>query len=258
MPRAHLVCTGIVAGLLMAGSISLAAPGAPAKPPQQKPYRAVAVSLPPAPADPRFAAFRHQLAAVAKSRVYAQLVGLVAREDFFWDGDFSGGFDPQGSSAENLAAAVRLESDGGSGWKALAAFAAIGRATRLPSHPGVVCVPPEPDYDFFDFDQLLSATGTHAADWRYPREDAVALRAAPRPTAPLVEVLGLYFVRRLEAGTGATAQAARAPWLPIAAPSGRTGYAAAAMLLPLRGDRLCYSKDVMGRWQIAGYITARR
>jgi hypothetical protein len=40
----------------------------------------------------------------------------------------------------------------------------------------------------------------------------------------------------------------------VAAPSGKTGYVAPGELMPLRMDRLCYLKDVTGRWRIVGYI----
>ncbi|MEX1082734.1 MAG: hypothetical protein WEC82_00295, partial [Xanthobacteraceae bacterium] len=252
MPRAHVIFTGIAAALLAAALDSANAQAPPAmstpagKLAQEEPYKPVAVKIAPAPDDPNFAAFRAQLAKVAKDRIYAELVSLVAARGFFWDGDLSGGFDPQRSPAENLAAAIRLESGGGGGWNALAGFAALTSATPLPSRPGVICAPARPQYDLVDFDQLVAATGTDAAVWRYPREEGMALRAGPRPTARIIETLGPYFVRLLDVGP------LPEDWVAVAAPSGRTGYAAAAMLLPLHGDRLCYRKDATGRWHIAG------
>jgi len=266
MPRANLVFTGIAAALLTLAFTPAwaqtppaakpsAAPRAPAvKLPQEKPYKPVAVKIAPAPDDPSFAAFRQQLAAVVKTRVYAQLAPLVVARGFFWDGDFFGGLNPTRSSAENFAAAIRLESEGGSGWNSLAAFAAIGTAAPLPSRPGVICAPAAPEYDLVDFDQLIAATGTKAAAWRYPREDGVAMRAVPRNTVRPIEALGLHLVRLL--GAAPDSNAARAGWALVAAPSGKTGYVAAAMLMPLRSDKLCYHKDVTGRWRIAGYIGA--
>jgi hypothetical protein len=223
--------------------------------PLEKPYKPVAVTLAPAPDDPSFAAFRAQLAVVAKDRVYAELARLVASQGFFWDGSFSGGVNPHRSAAENFAAAIRLEAGAGSGWNSLAAFAALPNAMPLPSRPGVICAPALPKYDVVEFDQMIAATGTNAAAWKYPREAPVAMRAAPRPAARVVETLGLHFIRVLD-NASATSDPARTAWALVAAPSGKTGFVAPDMLMPLRSDRLCYHKDVTGRWRIAGYITA--
>jgi hypothetical protein len=257
---------GIV--LMIAGTLALpasaqmspaakppAAPRAPAaKLPVEKPYKAVPVKLAPAADDQSFAAFRQQLAAVAESRVFKELAPLIVARGFFWHGDFSGGFNPRRSAMENFAAAIRLESEGGSGWSRLAGFAALASAAPLPSRSGVVCAPAPAEYDLIDFDQLTAATGTTAAAWRYPNEDGVALRAAPRPESGPLAALGLYLVRLLEDDPAAAIGAA--DWLRVAAPSGKTGYVGAADLIPLRSDRLCYQKDVTGRWRIAGYIAA--
>jgi len=254
--------------LMIAGTLALPAsaqtppskPPAAARPPaaklpEEKPYKPIAVKISPAPGDPAFATFRQELAAAAKSRVYGELARLVVARDFFWEGNVRG-VDPARSSMENFAAAIRLEHEGGSGWSALAAFAAASTAAPLASRSGVICAPAAPQYDLVDFDQVIAATGTRAAAWRYLGEADVPLRAAPRPNARSVEMLGPQIVRPLHGDGIDNSEAARAGWALVAAPSGKTGYVAAAMLMPLRSDKLCYHKDVTGRWRIAGYIAA--
>src|ERR1700693_720816 len=91
------------------------AQGAARLPVATKPYQPVPVQLPAEPADPSFAAFRTELAAIARNRVFASLARYVVPRGFFWDGDFANGFDPKKSSAENLAAAISLEHGSGAG-----------------------------------------------------------------------------------------------------------------------------------------------
>ncbi len=154
------------------------------------------------------------------------------------------------------AVAIRLEHESGSGWSALASFAATSSAAPLASRPGVICAPAAPEYDLVDFDQVIAATGAKAAAWRYLSEADIPLRAAPRPSARAVEMLARQIVRPLRGEGIDDSEAARAGWALVAAPSGKTGYIAAAMLMPLRSDKLCYHKDVTGRWRIADYIAA--
>lgn len=251
-----ITAAGALAALAQAQAQPLSAParlpGAP-KPRVETPYKPVAVTVTPAPADPSYAAFRQQLAAVAKNRVHADLARLVVTHGFFWEGDAAGAFNPTARPMENLAAAIRLESGSSGGWSALAGFAAAPSAAPLPSRPNVFCAPALPEYDPVDFDQLLAATGTQAAAWRYPREPSMPMRAGPRPAGPAVDRLGPHLIRvltNLDASTPA--------WALVAAPSGKTGFVPNAVLLPLASDRLCFHKDVTGRWQIAGYIAAAR
>ena len=74
--------------------------------------------------------------------------------------------------------------------------------------------------------------------------------AAPQPTGAVVGTLGLHFVRVL----GERASAEHLDWMKVAAPSGKTGFVAGGMLMSLLAERLCYRKDVTGRWRIAGFV----
>jgi hypothetical protein len=252
MTRAKLVYSLAAAALLSLAPAAAQTPPAQrpapgAKPALESPYKPVPITATPALADPSFAAFQQQLAAAAKDRIYGRLERLVVPEGFFWDGDFAGRFDAKRTPAENVAAAIGLEHEDGSGWTSLARFAAVADAAPPGAHPGVVCAPTPPVLDDMALYQLLDSTQTSAADWLYPRSAGAPMRLAARPASGVVEMLGMHLVRLL--GTEST-------WVRVAAPSGKTGFVAPGTLSPLRSDRLCYLKDVTGRWAIAGYIAA--
>lgn len=236
----------IVASALLAPLPAAAQPSVPA-------YPVVAVKFAEPPSDPSFAAFRSELAAAARRRVYAELARLVVARGFFWERDFGAAFAPSKSGAENLAAAVGLERGNGHGWKTLATFAAEPTAAPFAARPGILCAPARPSFDEAEFHALTARTGTDAADWRYPRNAAVALHAEASEASAPVEWLSPHFVRALGDGL---AKPAHNSLTPIATPSGRTGFVAAGLLLSLASERLCYGKDATGRWRIAGFIGA--
>lgn len=231
------------------------APAAPPAKEQPKPYKPVEVKLPAAYKDASFNAFRQELAKVAKGRVFADLAQLVVRRGFFWDRDFGGGFDPKKSATENLARAVSLESNDGAGWNTLAAFAAEATAARALSRPGVICSPAKPKFSEPDFFRLLVVTGTARADWRYPRAKVTAVYAAPSPRSDVIDTLGRHFVRVLHAQIE-TATGYGAGWVRILTPAGTVGYVSQESLTGLAPGKLCYSRDIVGRWHIAGYVGA--
>lgn len=246
----------IVLGIVIAAAPAAAQPAA--RPPAAtKPFEAVSVKLPPPPDDPSFAAFRQNLAAVARRRVFEELAHNVTPQGFFWDRDFAKSFDPKRTGAENLAAAIRLEHGSGTGWQMLADFAAERTASPMPAAPGVLCAPGQPNFDQDDFDRLIDATRSSPTEWVYPRAPGLELRAAPRPTSAVIETLGSYFVRviRFEAAP-ADADPLHSSWTRIAAPSGKVGYAAPDTLNSLATAQLCYVKDITGRWTISGFIGA--
>lgn len=252
MPRARPVA--IFFGTFIAAAPAFAPP--PARPqPIAGSFERVNVTLPPAPSDPSFAAFRQQLAAVAKDRVFDELARNVVPQGFFWDRDFADSFDPKKTGAENLAAAISLEHGSGIGWQTLADFAAEPSATEIPAAPGVLCAPGRPSFNQDDFDRLIDATHSTAADWVFPRADGLELRAAPRPASAVVEKLGSYFVRVSRPEVAAAgADPLHASWTRITAPSGKFGYAPPGSLMSLASPQLCYVKDIIGRWRITGFV----
>jgi hypothetical protein len=223
----------------------------------RKPYQPVTVKLPAAPEDASFEKFRGELAAVAKGRVYAELERLVAVQGFFWDRDFNGGFERKRPAADNLAAAIKLERRDGMGWATLAAFAAETTAAPFTGRPAIVCAPGEASFDDFEFDHLVDDTRSKSRDWVYPRADKLAVHAAPRANAPVIDTLGLTLVRLLGyLAKDNEPDTLRAAWARIITPAGKAGFVAPSTLRSLSPERLCYGKDGFGRWQIAGFVGA--
>ena len=256
---AVLIATALTAAVgLIEPSLVEPALAEPLRPP--KPYTPVAITPPPAFADESFVAFRQEFAAVAKGRIYAELARLIVPDGFFWERDFGNGFQASKPAVDNLAAAVRLEHDGGVGWSTLAAFATEVSAAPLPSFPGVICAPQNPQFDAIDFDRLLNQSYTDEPDWAYPRADKTIIRAAAATNAATVETLGLNFVRLLARADPTNSLPKSAPsidrsaWTPVVAPSGKTGFVAPGALVSFTTERLCYGKDASGRWRIAGFV----
>jgi hypothetical protein len=235
----------VILGLAMAASLSAARMSA-----AQPYYPTVAVKLPEPPSDASFAVFRGELAAIAKRRVYAELARLVVAYGFFWKRDFSTTFDPGKTGVENLAVAIGLERGDGLGWTTLATFAGEATAAPLATVPGIICAPARPQFDEPEYLMLLRKTATGPADWSYPRHASATMRATANAGAAVVETLGLHFIRL----RGARESPASRFWTQVAAPSGKTGFIASAALTSLVAERLCYVKDITGRWRIAGYI----
>ena len=224
-----------------------------------KPYAPVTITRPPPFEDTGLATFRAMLALVAKSRVYAELAPIVVSQGFFWGRDFGQHYDPRRPAVDNLAAAISLESGNGAGWNVLATFAADASAEPLESRPGVLCAPAPPAYDSIEFSKLLDFTDTNAADWAYQRDDATPVRAAPQQDAAEIGTLGAHLVRVLAFdSSNGDAAVSHKPWTRVVLPDGKIGYVAPGRLISLAAARLCYVKDLAGRWRIAGVISGER
>ena len=71
----------------------------------------------------------------------------------------------------------------------------------------------------------------------------------------MVGTLGLHFVRLLGfEGPDSEPAPGRTQWARVAMPDGKTGFVAPGSLMSLTAERLCYIKDMVGGWRIAGYI----
>jgi hypothetical protein len=235
------------------------APAAPAAPapaiPAQKPYKAVAVTLPSPVRDATLEALRKELGEIAKRKDRAALAQRIVAREFFWERDFSGSYDAKKPGLDNLIAALTLDADDGSGWDALAAFVAEPSIGPLPGRPAIVCAPALPQFDEKARDQLIESTGTDGVEWNYPRAAGLQVRAGPQTNAAVIETLGLHLVRVLgfEDKDG-DADPVRNAWARVAMPSGKTGFVAPNSLVSPYADRLCYAKEGASPWRIAGYI----
>jgi hypothetical protein len=215
-----------------------------------KPYKTVLVGAPAPLSDASFEAFRKQLDEIAKRKDRAGLGRLVVAQGFFWEGEKGNKADKRKSGADNLAVALQLSAKDGSGWEALAGYASDPTASPLPGKTGVVCGPAEPVFNAKELQEVAKATGTDEGEWGYPMQPGLEVRAAAQPNAPVVEKLGMHFIRVMpEDGPGNEQN----PMLRVVTPTGKVGFVPVDALSPLGSEQLCYVKDASG-WKIAGFI----
>ncbi len=224
------------------------------RPPQAppKPYKPVAVGAPPEMKDPSLDAFRKQLADIAGRKDRNALAKIVAR-DFFWLGQKGDRADKKRSGGDNLARALSLDAKEGFGWEALAGFASNPTAMPIPIRKNTFCSPADPVFDFKQLDELAKQTGTSPAEWGYPMQSGIEVRASAKPDAPVVEKLGMHFIRVMEPDSAGEPPADRMPMLKVVAPSGKVGYVPADAMSPLGHDQLCYVKQGPA-WRIGGFV----
>jgi hypothetical protein len=218
----------------------------PAAPPA-KPYKTIAITLPATLSDPSFDIMRLHLADAAERKDRAALARLVVRQGFFWDRENGDGADKHKSGLDNLAAALGLNNNQGVGWDLLATYANDPGAAPSPEHKGAYCSPGDPAYSAKEFDDLVDATDTDPGDWGYPTSPGIEVRADGAPGAPVIDKLGLYFVRVLP-----DTIAAAPSFIHIAMPSGKTGYVSIDSIAPMGNDQLCFVKEGSA-WKVGGY-----
>jgi hypothetical protein len=226
-------------------------PAQPAQPPiaPPAPYTALAVAPPKPFNDPGLAALRKELIAVAQRKDRAALARLVLAQGFFWmkeEGNAAG----KKTGIEALATALGLAAKDGSGWESLGEFAADETAAPFPDRPNTVCSPSGPQFNPADLEKLAEATKTDIGDWGFTAEENVEVRAAAQQNSPVVEKLGMIFVRVMPD----LAPNASQDFMRVVTPSGKVGFVAAEAINPLGSDQLCYGKDAAGAWKIVGMI----
>jgi len=213
------------------------------------PYTALAVAPPKPYTDPSLAAFRQQLAAVAQKKDRAALAKLVLAKDFFWmkeEGNAAG----KKSGIEALATALSLAAKDGSGWETLSEFVSDETASPYPDRPNTVCSPAGPDFKTEDLEKLVAATKTDIAEWGFTAEENIEVKASAQANAPVIEKIGMIFVRVMPD----LAPNASQEFMRIVTPSGKVGFVPAEAINPLGSDQLCYGKDAAGAWKIVGMI----
>ena len=240
------ICLVSIAFALLAAAPLSALAQEPAPP---GPYKSIAITLPPRQSDASLDGFRKELAEIAKKKDRAALAAKVVGKGFFWQREDSNDADAKKSGIDNLATALGLDAPDGSGWQALANYAADATATPMPEMKGVVCSPAMPSFNEDDMEKVAQSTHTDASDWAYPTANGVEIRAKPEANAAVVEKLGLVMVRILPD------ESPNGDWLKVVTPAGKVGYAAGNALAPVGADQLCYQKEA-GGWKIAGYVGA--
>ena len=178
---------------------------------------------------------------------------------FFWERQNGEGADNTKSGIDNLGKAIGLNSadDQDIGWDTIAIYANDPTATEMASRKGVLCGPADPAFKVADLEAVLKATGTDLGEWVYPIEDRIELHAAPSETAPVVETLGLIFLRLLPGDAPGDPDNSTdedgAGFIRLVSPSGKIGYAKADGVASLGVSQLCYVKDG-GAWKITGVV----
>jgi hypothetical protein len=218
-----------------------------AQPAAGKPYKTVTISAPPQISDATFEAFRKQLAAVVEKKDRKALAGLVV-QDFFWLGEKGDRADKKKPGIDNLAKAIQLDGRDAPGWELLGAAAGDPTGTPYPERKDTVCAPADPTFSMDEFEALVKSTGTEEDDWAFPVQQGIEVHASAQPNSPVVEKLGMHFVRVLQEQT-----AQQSPMIRILTPSGKTGFVPPDALNPLGNDQLCFSKDA-GGWKISGFV----
>ena len=239
-----------VTALLIAGTLAATAqnqPRAP-QPPPPAPYKPVAI-VPPKPMDDAgFDALRKQLGEISQRKDRAGLAPLVVAKGFFWQREGGNRADKRKSGIDNLATALGLNNKDGAGWKILFSYSDDPTASALPDHQGAVCAPAEPAFNAQEFAGLLKATQTDISEWGYPVSAGIEVHATPQANAPVIEQLGLTFVRVSPESTRGSAAYVR-----IVTPAGKAGFVSVDAIAPTGNDQLCYVKDGSA-WKIGGYI----
>jgi len=213
------------------------------------PYAVLTVAPPKPYADPALAAFRKDLAAIAQRKDRPALAKHVLVQGFFWlkeEGNAAG----KKTGIEALATALSLAAKDGSGWESLGEFAADETAAPYPDRPNTVCSPAGPQFDVDAMEKLVESTKTDVGDWGFTSSDGVEVRATATQNAPVIEKLGMQFVRVMPD----VAPNASQDFMRVVAPSGKVGFVAAEAIHPLGFDMLCYGKDAGGAWKIVGMI----
>ena len=231
-------------------------PRGPAGPPPQqqqqqgaaaKPYKAVAISAPAAPTATTYEVLGKQLGTAAEKKDRKALAALVA-QNFFWMGEKGDKADKKKPALDNLAKAIQLDGKDAPGWEMLGAASGDPTGAPFPDRKDTICAPADPTFNAQELEALAKATGTDEGDWAYPTQAGLEVHSGAQPNSPVVEKLGLHFVRVMQ-----DQNAQPGPMLKVVTPSGKTGFVPAEALTPLGNDQLCYSKEA-GGWKISGFV----
>ena len=213
------------------------------------PYATVKISPPKPSTDAGLAAFRKDLVAIAQKKDRAALAKVVLAKGFFWmkdEGDAAG----KKSGIDALSTALNLSAKDSSGWDMLGELATDESAQDYPDRPNTVCAPAGPDFKPEELEKLVNDTKTDIGEWGFTSSEDIEVHATEQPNSPVIEKLGMIFVRSLPD----TAPNASQDMMRIVTPSGKVGFVPAEALNPLGSDQICYGKDASGAWKIVGII----
>jgi hypothetical protein len=149
---------------------------------------------------------------------------------------------------DNLTKAIQLDGKEAPGWEMLGAASADPTGAPFPDRKDTICSPADPTFNPQEFEALTKSTGTEDGDWAFPTQTGLEVRSGQQPNSPVVEKLGMHFVRVMQ-----DQNAQPGPMLRVVTPSGKTGFVPAEALSPLGNDQLCFTKEGAG-WKISGFI----
>jgi hypothetical protein len=235
----------LIAGLAPAAAQNRAKPPAPTP---AAPYKPVMIAPPKPMTDESFEAMRKQLGEAAQRKDRAGMARLVVAQGFFWQRDNRNAADKRKSGFDNLSAALGLNNKEGAGWEILSGYAEDPTASPSPNHNGALCAPAEPAFDGKELDNLIMTTKTDVTEWGYPVSAGIDVHATAQASAPVIDKLGLHFVRIMPETTSNPPS-----YMRIAMPGGKTGYVSIDSIAPIGNDRLCYVMDG-DAWKIGGYV----
>jgi hypothetical protein len=244
MRKLRLIVAVLIAGLLPAAAQNQPRGAAPAA----QPYKPVVITPVTPLSDAGLDAMRKQLAEAARRRDRAALAKLVVAQGLFWWRQNRNTADKRKSGVDNLAAALNLNNKDSAGWDILAGYADDPGAAQSAEHRGAFCAPADPGFSRKDFDELIKATQSDASEWGYPVSAGIEVHAGPQANAPVIDRLGLTFVRVMPEATPTSAAYVR-----IVTPNGKAGFVSIDTIAPIGNDQLCYVKDGHA-WKIGGYI----
>ena len=234
------------AALLMAGAAAAQKHGKDAPAPTM-PYKPVAIVPPKPMIDDSFEAMRKQLGEAAERKDRAAMARLVVRKDF--SGTARTATPP---TSANPASTICRQRSASTTKTAPAGTFCRAMSTIRPRRPrrarGRMCAPADPGFDGKAFDNLIKTTNTDATEWGYPLSPAIEAHASPQANAPVIEKLGLLFVRIMPERPSDPPSFTR-----IATPAGKIGYVSIDSIAPIGNDQICYVKDG-GAWKIGGYV----
>ena len=232
----------------MAGAAAAQKPASDAPAPAM-PYKPVAIVPPKPMTDDSFEAMRKQLGEAAQRKDRAAMARLVVAQGFFWDRENRNAADKRKSGLDNLSAALGLNNKEGAGWEILSGYAEDPTASPSPRHEGAMCAPAEPAYRRQGVRRSRSRRRIPTRpNGAIPLSAAIEVHAKPQANAPVIEKLGLHFVRIMP-------ETASDPpsYMRIATPAGKIGYVSIDSIAPIGNDQICYVKDG-GAWKIGGYV----
>jgi hypothetical protein len=253
----NLIFASVIVALLIAGTLVAIPPlgfaqnqprGEPPLVAPARPYKSVAITPPMPTTDASFEAFRKQLGEAAQRKDRAALTSMVVAQGFFWERENRDRADKRKSGIDNLATVLGLNNKNSAGWEILFSFTDDPTASASPVHKSAICAPAEPAYSGPEFEALIKATKSDTSEWGYPVSASIAVHAAPQTAAPVIDKLGLAFVRVSPGNAPSSANFVR-----VITPAGKAGYVSADAIAPIGNDQICYVKDASA-WKIGGYV----